>query len=61
MVQSMLNVPSTDISGSVEQAKRLERAGCDIIRLAIPDMQAVSLIGAIKQEVSVPLVADHPL
>ncbi len=58
LVQSMLNVPSTDIRGSVEQAKRLERAGCDIIRLAIPDMQAVSLIGAIKQEVSVPLVAD---
>ena len=40
------------------QAKQLEEAGCDIIRLAIPDEQAISLIPAIKKEVSVPLVAD---
>ena len=57
-VQSMLNVPSTDIEGSVAQAKRLEEAGCRIIRAAIPDMDAVRLIPALKQAVSVPIVAD---
>lgn len=57
-VQSMLNVPSTDIEGSVAQAKRLEEAGCQIIRAAIPDMDAVRLIPALKQAVSVPIVAD---
>ncbi len=57
-VQSMLNVPSTDIEGSVRQAVELEKAGCDIIRLAIPDMEAVKLIPAIKKEVNAPLVAD---
>lgn len=57
-VQSMLNVPSTDIEGSVRQAVELEKAGCDIIRLAIPDNDALALIPAIKKEVSAPLVAD---
>ena len=57
-VQSMLNVPSTDILGSVAQAKRLEAAGCQILRAAIPDMAAVALIPAIKEAVSIPLVAD---
>ena len=57
-VQSMLNVPSTDIEGSVAQAKRLEEAGCEIIRAAIPDMDAVRLIPALKEAVSVPIVAD---
>lgn len=57
-VQSMLNVIADDIQGNVEQAKRLEAAGCDIIRAAIPDMDAVRLIPAIKEAVSVPLVAD---
>lgn len=57
-IQSMLNVPSTDIEGSVSQAKRLEAAGCEIVRAAIPDMDAVRLIPAIKKEVNIPLVAD---
>ncbi len=57
-VQSMLNVPSTDIEGSVAQAKRLESAGCEIIRAAVPDMDAVRLIPALKEAVSVPIVAD---
>ena len=57
-VQSMLNVPSTDIQGSVEQAQRLERAGCQILRAAIPNKEAVALIPAIKERVSIPLVAD---
>lgn len=57
-VQSMLSVPSTDIEGSVKQAEELEKAGCEIIRAAIPDMDAVKLIPAIKQAVKMPLVAD---
>ena len=57
-VQSMLNVPSTDIAGSVEQALRLEQAGCQILRAAIPNKEAVALIPAIKERVSIPLVAD---
>ncbi len=57
-IQSMLNVPSDDIDGSVKQAIELEKAGCEIIRAAIPDLNAVKLIGAIKEKVSMPLVAD---
>lgn len=57
-VQSMLNVPSTDIEGSVRQAVALEKAGCQILRAAIPDMDAVRLIPAIKEKTSIPLVAD---
>ncbi len=57
-IQSMLNTPSYDIEGSVEQAKTLENAGCEIIRAAIPDEKALELIPAIKKEISVPLVAD---
>lgn len=57
-IQSMLNVNSNDIDGSVKQAKELEDAGCEIIRIAIPDMNAIKLIPAIKEKISVPLVAD---
>lgn len=57
-IQSMLNVRSDDIEGSVRQAIELEKAGCEIVRAAIPDMEAVKLIPAIKEAVSIPLVAD---
>lgn len=57
-VQSMLNTRADDIEGSVEQAKRLEQAGCEIVRAAIPDMNAVRLIPALKEAVSIPVVAD---
>lgn len=57
-VQSMLNTPASDIPASLEQAKRLEAVGCQIIRAAVPDMQAVQLIDRLKQTVSVPIVAD---
>lgn len=57
-VQSMLNIPAEDIEGSVKQAVELEKAGCDIIRAAIPNMDAIRIIPAIKQAVSIPLVAD---
>ena len=57
-VQSMLNVPAGDVAGSVAQARALEATGCDIIRAAVPDREAVRLVPAIKAAVSVPLVAD---
>lgn len=57
-IQSMLNVRSDDIEGSVKQAVELEKAGCEIVRAAIPDMEAVKLIPAIKSAVNIPLVAD---
>lgn len=57
-IQSMLNTRSDDIPGSVAQAVKLEQAGCEIIRAAIPDKEAIALIPAIKEKVSIPLVAD---
>lgn len=57
-IQSMLNARSDDIEGSVKQAVELEKAGCEIIRAAIPDKEAVKLIPAIKNAVKIPLVAD---
>ena len=57
-VQSMLNIPAEDIEGSVAQAKELEAAGCEIIRAAVPDRNAVRLIAALKEAVSIPVVAD---
>ncbi len=58
LVQSMLNVISTDIEGNVSQALRLEKAGCDIVRVSVPDLKAVRLIEKIKNKISIPLVAD---
>lgn len=57
-VQSMLNVPARDVAGNVAQAKKLEEAGCQMVRVAVPDRGAVQLISAIKQAVNIPVVAD---
>lgn len=57
-VQSMLNIPSYDIENNVKAATKLKNAGCDILRIAVPDMDSVKLIGAIKEQVDIPLVAD---
>ena len=57
-IQSMLNTRSDDIAGSVAQAAALEQAGCEIVRAAIPDKSAIALIPAIKEKISIPLVAD---
>ena len=57
-VQSMLNRPASDIPGSVEQAKQLEKAGCEILRAAVPTIQDVALIDALKKAISIPIVAD---
>ncbi|MEG1850255.1 MAG: flavodoxin-dependent (E)-4-hydroxy-3-methylbut-2-enyl-diphosphate synthase, partial [Oscillospiraceae bacterium] len=57
-IQSMLSVPAHDIEGSLRQADALERAGCQIIRAAVPDQQAVRLIAALKEHTRMPVVAD---
>ena len=57
-VQSMLNRPASDISGNVRQARALEAAGCDIIRVAVPDRASVRLVEQIRSAVRIPLVAD---
>lgn len=57
-IQSMLNVSADDIEGSVKQAVELEEAGCEIVRAAIPTLDAVKLIPAIKEKINIPLVAD---
>lgn len=57
-IQSMLCAKADDIEGNVAQAKRLEAAGCEIIRVSVPDMEAVKTIFALKENVSVPIVAD---
>ena len=57
-VQSMLNITSRDSEGNVRQALALEKAGCDIIRLAVPDMESVSTVAALKENLTIPVVAD---
>ena len=57
-VQSMLNKPAEDIEASVKQALELQAAGCQIIRSAVPNMDAVKLIEALKENLTVPVVAD---
>ena len=57
-IQSMLNIPADNIEDSVKQAIELEKAGCDIIRIAIPNKSAINLIPALKNAVKTPIVAD---
>ena len=57
-VQSMLCAPPSDPAANIAQAVALKQAGCDILRLAIPTMEDIRLIPAIKKAVDLPLVAD---
>ena len=57
-VQSMLCVPAHDIKGNVEQALCLEKAGCDIVRVTVPDKEALKTVKALKENIKIPLVAD---
>lgn len=50
LVQSMLNIPAADVGHSVEQAKELAAAGCQVIRFAVPNEEALSLIEPIKTQ-----------
>ena len=57
-VQSMANTPTGDIKATVSQLRMLSDAGCDIARVAVPDMEAARAIREIKKEVNIPIVAD---
>lgn len=57
-VQSMANTPTADVEATVAQIRRLETAGCDIARVAVPDEEAARAIKDIKSAISIPLVAD---
>ena len=58
VVQSMANTDTRDTDATVKQIKRLKKAGCEIIRVAVPDQKAAQAIKKIKQEINIPLVAD---
>ncbi len=57
-IQSMTNTKTADIKGSLSQIERLQEAGCQIIRMAVPDMQAGEALHDIKKQINIPLVAD---
>ncbi len=57
-VQSMLNARAEDVEGNVRQAKALEAAGCEIVRLTVPNKEAAKTLAAVKEAVSIPVVAD---
>ena len=57
-IQSMCNTKTHDVPATVDQILRLEEAGCEIIRVAVPDMAAAEAVGAIKSQIHIPLVAD---
>lgn len=57
-VQSMLAVPAHDIEGNVAAAKRLEAAGCEILRISVPDSESVKTLAALKENIKIPVVAD---
>ena len=57
-VQSMCNTKTTDTKATVAQIKALQNAGCDIVRVAVPDMEAAQNLGNIIREIDIPLVAD---
>lgn len=58
VVQSMTNTDTRDVVGTVTQIQRLQRAGCEIVRVAVPNQEAVQALGLIKKLVTVPIVAD---
>jgi (E)-4-hydroxy-3-methylbut-2-enyl-diphosphate synthase len=57
-VQSMTKTDTRNVSSSIRQIKKLQKAGCEIIRVAVPDTEAVNALPQIKQKIKIPLVAD---
>ena len=57
-VQSMTNTPTQDAAATIEQIQRLETAGCEIVRVAVPDEEAADAIKRIKAAITIPLIAD---
>ena len=59
-VQSMTNTKTDDVSATIRQIQQLTAAGCEIIRVAVPDQSAAAAIDRIKQAITIPLIADIP-
>lgn len=57
-VQSMCNTDTRDVEATVAQIRKLTQAGCEIIRITVPDMKAAKAVGEIKKQINIPLVAD---
>lgn len=57
-IQSMTNTDTRDADATIAQIKRLEEAGCDIVRVAVPDIKAAKNIAKIKSSVNIPIIAD---
>ncbi|AUN15084.1 4-hydroxy-3-methylbut-2-en-1-yl diphosphate synthase [[Clostridium] sordellii] len=57
-IQSMTNTDTRDAKATIDQIKRLEEVGCDVVRVAVPDMEAAKNIGEIKKNVNIPIIAD---
>ena len=57
-IQSMTNTPTQDVTATVDQNKKLAAAGCEIVRVAVPDMEAARAVGKIKERSSIPVVVD---
>ena len=57
-IQSMCNTKTADVAATVAQIHALEAAGCEIVRVAVPDRRAAEAIGAIREQIHIPLVAD---
>lgn len=57
-IQSMCNTDTKDVEATVAQIKELIQAGCEIVRVAVPDMEAAKAIGEIKKQINIPMVAD---
>lgn len=58
VVQSMTNTFTQDVPATVSQIQHLEMAGCEIVRMAVPDQEAAEAISSIKEKVSIPIIAD---
>ncbi len=58
IVQTMTNTDTRDVNATVSQIKRLEAAGCEIVRVAVPDAEAASALSDIKKAIGIPLIAD---
>jgi len=58
VVQSMTKTDTRDVMSTINQIKELEECGCELVRVAVPDMEAARAISAIKRGISIPLIAD---
>ncbi len=58
VIQSMCNTDTRDVAATVAQIHALEQAGCELVRVAVPDMQAAEAVGEIRKQIHIPLVAD---